>query len=60
MQEPEIRLKQFHGPTEDFRNITIKHSTASKTGLLPMGGIANDMKVEDVMNTKGEYLCYIY
>lgn len=60
MKDPDTRLKQFQGPAEDFRNITIKHSTASKTDTLLMGGIADDMNVEDVMDTKGEYLCYEY
>lgn len=60
MQDPKTRLKQFHGPAEDFRNVTIKHSTASKNDVLPMGGLADDMKVEDVMDTQGEYLCYEY
>lgn len=60
MKDPKTRLKQFHGPAEDFRNITITHSTASKTDALLMGGIADDIKVEDVMDTKGEYLCYEY
>ncbi|TID18549.1 Guanine nucleotide-binding protein alpha-2 subunit [Venturia nashicola] len=60
MQDPGTRLKQFHGPAEDFRNTTIKHSQASKSDILPMGSIAEDMKVEDVMDTQGEYLCYEY
>lgn len=60
MQDPTIRLKQFQGPGEDFRNVTIKHTTASKSDLLLMGGIADDVKVEDVMDTQGDYLCYEY
>lgn len=60
MQDPETRLKQYHGPAEDFRNVTMKHTTSSKSDLLLMGGIADDVKVADVMDTQGEYLCYEY
>lgn len=60
MQDPETRLEQSRGPAEDFRNVTSKHATVSKTDVLPMGDLADDTKVEDVMDTKGEYLCYEY
>ena len=33
---------------------------ATLSDVLPMGGLAPDMRASDVMNTESDLLCYIY
>lgn len=61
-RDPQTRLKEFHGPAENFKHHDHGDlvSTSSKTDLLPMAGLVGDTSVDDVMDTVGGYLCYVY
>ncbi|KAJ9143377.1 Tyrosinase central domain containing protein [Pleurostoma richardsiae] len=58
-RDTETRLKEFHGPAEDFR-FHEDPSASSKADVLPMAGLAEDRTVEDVMDAAGGFLCYRY
>jgi len=56
---PDVRLWEFHGPAEDFRDGGA-NSSSSLGDLLPMAGMAPDRQVKEVMSTETELLCYRY
>ncbi|KAI1335926.1 hypothetical protein F5Y15DRAFT_220817 [Xylariaceae sp. FL0016] len=65
-RDPETRLREFHGPAQDFltghggEGDASTSAEASATDMLPMAGLAPDRHVVDVMDTEGGFLCYVY
>ncbi|SMQ51023.1 unnamed protein product [Zymoseptoria tritici ST99CH_3D7] len=58
-QEPDTRLKQFGGPTRDFR-YTDGGNGSSLQDNLPMAGLFGEQSVAEVMNAENGILCYRY
>jgi hypothetical protein len=50
-----VRLREYTG-----RARSDSEDEADLKDVLPMGGLAADMKAEDVMNTESDLLCYRY
>jgi tyrosinase len=57
-QEDESRLKDYSGTASHFGEEGMRE--VSFDDLLLMGGIAEDVKVGDVMDTRSEKLCFTY
>ncbi|KAJ4254533.1 hypothetical protein NW762_010132 [Fusarium torreyae] len=55
---PKARLSDYSGETANLKNQ--QRGKAALKDLLLMGGLAKDVKVEDVMSTTGSVLCYKY
>lgn len=58
-RDPDQRLLEFNGPAEDF----LKGESVTQSSLgdvLPMAGLAEDKRVQDVLDTASELLCYRY
>lgn len=55
MRDTQTRLTQYEGPGDNLR-----HSNASNIDVLPMAGLAEDKRVEDVLDTNNGYICYTY
>ncbi|KAK8041678.1 hypothetical protein PG993_006201, partial [Apiospora rasikravindrae] len=60
-RNPDKRLKEYGGPSLDFRHHHEEEDAGSfMTDVLPMAGLGDDPRVEDVMDTAGGLLCYRY
>ncbi|KAF6800328.1 tyrosinase central domain containing protein [Colletotrichum sojae] len=60
MRDPVTRFREYHGPTEDFRHHHRRSAGASDVDVLPMGGLVNDGRVREYLDTRQGSLCYIY
>ena len=54
-RDPQTRMSQYHG-------LTANNSTkpGSLKDVVPMGGLAPDVIVSDIINTYTDLLCYAY
>ncbi|KAF6823577.1 tyrosinase central domain containing protein [Colletotrichum musicola] len=61
MRDPVTRFREYHGPTEDFRHHHRRSAGgATDVDVLPMGGLVNDGRVREYLDTRQGSLCYIY
>ncbi|KAG4441776.1 hypothetical protein IFR05_002767 [Cadophora sp. M221] len=58
-RDAKTRTKEYHGPKEDFRHHA-ESAGSELSDVLPMGGLVEDGKVGDFMDTKNGILCYQY
>lgn len=54
-RDPEPRMWQYRGRAGNYSS-----ETASLDDILPMGGLAPDIPVSDIIKTEGDTLCYRY
>nr|A0A142I737.1 RecName: Full=Tyrosinase-like protein phomQ1'; AltName: Full=Phomopsin biosynthesis cluster protein Q1' [Diaporthe leptostromiformis]AMR44289.1 tyrosinase [Diaporthe leptostromiformis] len=60
-RDPVGRLYQVRGPAKDFRyHEGHEVSEGSIEDVMPMGGLAEDIKMKSVMDTRAGFLCYEY
>jgi tyrosinase len=50
-----LRLSEYTGKARSDSK-----DAASLSDVLPMGGLAPDIRASDVMNTESDFLCYRY
>jgi tyrosinase len=54
-RNPMLRLSEYTGKARSDSK-----DAASLSDVLPMGGLAPDIRASDVMNTESDFLCYRY
>ena len=55
MRDSPRRLTEYNGRTNKLSSVA-----ASTTDIMDLGGLAENLAVEHVMNTMGGFLCYRY
>lgn len=61
MRAPAERLYRVRGPSKDFRFLDREDEPeASVEDVMPLGGLAEDTKIKQVLDTRSGFLCYEY